>query len=85
MTGIDIRGKRFAITGTLSIVRSAAVAKLEGEGGIYKKRVTRDTDYLIIGDLRRISHKLERAQQLQKEGRSLLILDGDALFSGEAY
>lgn len=85
MSELNINGKRFAITGTLHIVRSAAVAKLEGEGGIYKKRVTRDTDYLILGDLRRISHKLERAQQLQKEGHSLLILDGNALFSGKAY
>lgn len=85
MSEFNIHGKRFAITGTLHIVRSAAVAKLEGEGGIYKKRITLDTDYLIVGELRKISHKLERAQQLQKEGQSLIILDGDTLFPGETY
>lgn len=85
MTPLDLKGKRFAITGTLPIVRSEATAKLESFGGIYKTCVTHDTDYLIVGSLHKISNKLERAQQLQREGQSLIILDGDTLFPGETY
>lgn len=81
MSELNINGKRFAITGTLHIVRSAAVAKLESLGGIYKTRVTRDTDYLIVGNLRKISNKLDRAKALQKAGYSLVILDGATLFA----
>ena len=75
-----MNGKKFAITGTLPIVRSEATAKLKKMGGVYKSSVTRDTDYLIVGDLRKISHKLERARFLQKEGYDLLLLDGKTLF-----
>lgn len=85
MAELNINGMRFAITGTLPIDRASAVAKLEKIGGIYKTSVTRDTDYLIVGQLRKQSHKLERAQKLQKEGQSLIILDGDTIFPGEAY
>lgn len=81
MSELNIAGKRFAITGTLHIVRSAAVAKLEGEGGIYKKRVTRDTDFLIVGNLCKISNKLARATALQESGYSLVILDGATIFT----
>ena len=85
MTEIDIKGKRFAITGTLPIVRAAAAAKLENKGGIYQSRVTRDTDYLIVGELSKVSHKIERAQKLQQAGNRLIMLDGDVLFPGNSY
>lgn len=81
MTRIEIQGKRFAITGTLPIVRAEATAKLERLGGIYKTRVTRDTDYLIVGNLRKISNKLDRAKALQRAGYSLVILDGETIFA----
>lgn len=80
MAELDIYGKRFAITGVLPVLRSDATVILENMGGIYKSSVTRDTDYLIVGDLRKISRKLERAQCLQKAGYKLLVLDWKTLF-----
>ena len=55
-----INGKRFAITGTLPVVCSVAAAKLEKMGGVYKTSVTRDTDYLIVGELRKNSHNYSK-------------------------
>ena len=78
MTGIDINGKRFAITGTLPIVRAAAASLLESRGGIYQPRVTRETDVLIVGKLRKVSHKLVRAQHLKESGYELVILYRDS-------
>lgn len=85
MDEIDFFGKKFAITGTLPIVRSEAIAKLEKMGGIYKTSVTYDTDCLIVGELRKCSHKLERAQKLQKAGHLLIMVDGRTIFSGNSY
>ena len=85
MAEIDIFGKKFAITGTLPIVRSEAIATLEKMGGTYKTTVTRDTNYLIVGELRNYSHKLERAQKLQQAGHPVILVDGRAIFSGNSY
>lgn len=85
MDVIDFIGKRFAITGKLPIVRSAAAALLESRGGIYQPRVTRDTDYLIVGELRKLSHKVERAQKLQQAGHRVKTIDGGALFPENTY
>ena len=81
MTPLDLNGKRFAITGTLPIVRAEATAKLESLGGIYKTRVTLDTDFLIVGTLHKVSNKLARAKAFQQAGYSLVILDGAAVFA----
>ena len=85
MTELDFRGKRIAITGTLPLIRAEAIIRLEKMGAIYKTSVTKDTDYLIVGDLSKVSHKIERAQKLQQAGQRLIMLDGEVLFPGNSY
>lgn len=46
---LGVAGKKFAFTGTLSMFRAEAVQKLEAAGGIFKKSVTKDTDFLVAG------------------------------------
>lgn len=45
-----LKGFTFAITGTLSIKRKSAVAYILANGGDYLPRVTKNVDFLIIGD-----------------------------------
>lgn len=85
MIQLDIQGKCFAITGKLPILRTDAIAKLNDMGGIYKTSVTRDTHYLIVGELRRVSHKFERANDLMQTGYDLVIVDGQMLFAESPY
>lgn len=42
-------GKSFAFTGALGFPRRELQNELESRGGIYHPRVTRTTDYLVIG------------------------------------
>lgn len=45
-----IFNKSFCITGTLSISRDAMIKKIEENGGVYKSGVSRELDYLIVGE-----------------------------------
>lgn len=45
-----LKGFTFAITGTLSMKRQKAVAYILANGGDYLPRVTKNVDFLIIGD-----------------------------------
>ena len=56
----EIEGKAFAFTGSLDFPRRELQAELESRGGIYHPRVTRTTDYLVIG--RVLSHQGENGQ-----------------------
>lgn len=80
MTGLNLCGKKVAITGTLPIIRASFVAQLEAMGVVYKSSVTQDTDVLIVGLLQKVSYKLDRAKQLQKQGAKIIIIDGETLF-----
>lgn len=45
----EVEGKSFAFTGTMGFTRRELRSELESRGGIYHPRVTRGTDYLVIG------------------------------------
>lgn len=66
---IDLAGVKVAITGGLVIPRREAIEALQRAGGLYASSVTRNTDYLVVGDLRRrkVTRKLLAAKQLQEQ------------------
>jgi tetratricopeptide (TPR) repeat protein len=75
-------GKRVAFTGRLaSLTRAEAVKLVEAYGGRFVHEVNRRTSLLIVGQEGwplqkdgRLTHKLERAQALQRTGCSIAIL-----------
>nr|WP_297050944.1 NAD-dependent DNA ligase LigA [Thermosynechococcus sp. M98_K2018_005] len=62
-TGQPLAGKRFVITGTLpSFTREAAKTLIQQHGGQVSESVSRQTDYLVVGE--KAGSKLRRAQEL---------------------
>lgn len=58
-----LAGKRFVITGTLpSLTREAAKTLIQQHGGQVSESVSRQTDYLVVGE--KAGSKLRRAQEL---------------------
>lgn len=49
MSENEVEGKSFAFTGSLGFPRRELRKEVESRGGIYHARVTRETDYLVIG------------------------------------
>ena len=45
----EVEGKSFAFTGAMGFTRRELRAELESRGGIYHPRVTRSTNYLVVG------------------------------------
>ena len=83
-----IKGKHFAITGTLLFYRREdAFALIREHGGIPCKNVTRNTDYLVKGRFRRNSvrgdksNKQLRAEKYIDQGLCLQIIGEDMLLS----
>lgn len=79
---IGIYGNTFAFTGSLSTyTRSEAQTLVQTLNGKYKRSVTNDTDYLVLGHFRSItrltdgkSHKLIQAESNQKKGYDIKII-----------
>lgn len=79
-------GKSVVFTGTLlSMVRSTAQQIIADIGGINHKAVTKDTDFLIVGqqDFRVVgedgmSNKQEKAQKLLENGAVIEVISEDA-------
>lgn len=62
-TGQSLTGKRFVITGTLpTLTREAAKTLIQQHGGQVSESVSRQTDYLVVGE--KAGSKLQRAQEL---------------------
>ena len=57
-----LSGKLFVITGRLTRPRADIAADITGVGGVVKETVTKQTDYLVVGD--DAGSKLERARKL---------------------
>ena len=78
MSGIE--GHSFAFTGSLGFSRREIRAELEQRGAIYHPRVTRGTDYLVIGRIlpsqgkNGITNKMRLADQYLKTGSPIRIL-----------
>ncbi|BAC08409.1 NAD-dependent DNA ligase LigA [Thermosynechococcus vestitus] len=59
----SLNGKRFVITGTLpTLTREQAKALIQKHGGHVSESVSRQTDYLVVGE--KAGSKLRRAQEL---------------------
>ena len=60
-----IAGKKFCITGTLSMKRSDIQKIIKQHGGIVQSGVSGETDYLVTNDTESSSSKFKKAQQLE--------------------
>ena len=71
--------KQIVFTGALSkMTRSEAAKKVRSFGGIMQGAVTKETDFLILGDKRRgISTKQSKAEQLISLGLDIQIIPED--------
>jgi len=77
-------GKRFAITGQLSVPRREAICMFEKAGAVYVPRVTRLTDILLVGDIRALTgttRKLCWARQLRDYGHQVTLFNGEILIA----
>lgn len=63
-TDTAISGKKFCITGTLSMKRGELQKLIKNNGGIFVSSVTSATDYLITNDTESSSSKFKKAKQL---------------------
>ncbi len=62
----SIAGKKFCITGTLTMKRSELQKIVKENGGIVQSGVSKETDYLITNDEVSSSSKFKKAQELGK-------------------
>jgi len=70
-----LSGKSFLFTGVLlSMSRKDAQSMVEHEGGESAQGVTKDLDYLVVGDGGRAGSKLDKANKLQDEGGKVKVL-----------
>jgi DNA polymerase-3 subunit epsilon len=84
-TGEGNNGPLFVVTGTLqSMTRHEAAQKIADHGGRFKDTVTRETDFLVVGeqDFKRFrdgekSNKLLHAESLLVSGSSIEIISED--------
>ncbi len=73
--GLPLHNKKFVFTGTLlSMTRNEAQKWVEGKGGETLETVTKDLDYLVVGDGGGAGSKLEKAKKLQAKGAKVKIL-----------
>ena len=59
-----IAGKKFCITGTLSMKRSEIQKMIKQRGGIVQSGVSGETDYLVTNDTESTSSKFKKAKEL---------------------
>ena len=81
---IPIQGKQIVITGKLPfLTREQAFKLIYSRGGIPKKTVTKETDYLVIGTYRKgslkgnKSNKLKKTEKYMEKGRDIKIITGE--------
>jgi DNA ligase (NAD+) len=60
----SITGKKFCITGTLTLKRSELQKMVKSNGGIVQSGVNKDTNYLITNDVESSSSKFKKAKDL---------------------
>jgi len=68
-------GKTFLFTGSLSaMTRSDAIRRVEEHGGRSASTVTKDVDYLVVGDEGSVGSKLDKAKRLKEKGGKVEII-----------
>jgi len=72
---LPLRGRKFLFTGSLlSMERGAAEKLVEEKGGEIASGVTKDLDYLVVGDGGGAGSKLEKAKKLKERGGKVAVL-----------
>lgn len=79
---IELDGKTFCFTGVSKRAKREQIAQeIINHGGLYNDRVTKDTDYLIVGAdgnpcwaFSCYGRKVEKAVELRKAGKSIVIV-----------
>lgn len=70
-----LSGKTFLFTGTmLSMTRAEGEKKVEAQGGTLASGVSKNLDYLVVGEGGGAGSKLEKAKKLQQSGAKVRIL-----------
>jgi DNA ligase (NAD+) len=70
-----LQGKKFLFTGSLLAMERGEAEKLvEAKGGEVASGVTKDLDYLVVGDGGGAGSKLDKAKKLQEKGGRVEIL-----------
>lgn len=73
--GSPLQGKKFLFTGSLLAMERGAAEKLvEEKGGEIASGVTKDLDYLVVGDGGGAGSKLDKAKKLKEKGGKIEIL-----------
>ncbi|MBI4126469.1 MAG: NAD-dependent DNA ligase LigA [Deltaproteobacteria bacterium] len=73
---VPLQGKSFLFTGTLlSMERKKAEKLVEEKGGTVAQSVTKDLDYLVVGDGGGAGSKLGKAQSIQGKGGCVKIIN----------
>ncbi len=73
-SGGSLHDKRFVITGTLnSISRDVAAEKIQQKGGVFQNSVSKDTNYLVLGD------KAGASKRVKAEKYGTTIIDENEL------
>ena len=76
----EVTGNSFAVTGALEFPRREIRNAIEQRGGIYHPRVTRATNYLVVGRIlpsqgkNGITNKMKLAELYQNTGSSIQIV-----------
>lgn len=86
---IEITGKSFCFTGRARMKRSDMEAMVTSRGGEVHKRVTRGTDYLVVGGkgspgwrYEGFGNKILRARYIQFTGGKVVIISEEVLWEG---
>lgn len=58
-----LKGKTFAITGTLPEKRDTVIRLIEDNGGTFNKSVSSKTQYLLVGDNKNLTVKMKEAER----------------------
>lgn len=85
---VEIEGKTFSFTGTSRNGTRKEIAKIiQDNGGYFYDRVTKDTDYLIVGNAGNpcwafscYGRKVEKAIEMRKNGHHIVILNENDLW-----
>lgn len=78
LSASKLGGKKFLVTGTLSVKRDVIHQIVEANGGVVAGSINKELDYLVVGE--DAGSKLEKAEKLNKSGKASIIILDEAAF-----
>ncbi len=73
-SGDALRGKNFAITGTLPVKRDEVIRLIEDNGGLFNKSVSVKTNYLVVGESNR-QNPTVKMKAAEAKGTRIIVWD----------